>query len=226
MPANPILQLNDVIETTWESKELGSNAQIINRMAHAVSFVPASPVDTLQQAVAACDSRYNTSILGILCQEVSRFQTVTRLLTNPVASSGGARWVSVNQALVLSSGFGGGATQPLPNFNSASVRLITGYSGRYWRGGMRLGTIPVTYLDSNSDRLTGISVSTIGAAVTSFRADITLPGGTILTAGLASAKYGVDFGFTVPFDSFSPYVAHVVNPFIRTVLSRQAPHVP
>lgn len=230
MPADPVLATDQVVRWTNKNIDRTFGGLVINTGSVIVLSTPATPVDKLSDLCTALDSRFVASMLPRLSEATEHTGTRVDLVTSmgipPLPNKPGpilgASWEVFPTPSV------GGMVKPeMPSYVTVSFRLVTGYAGRNWRSGLRVGLV------SQSDHeplfpneITAARITLFKTAIDAWLADLTLPGLTVVRFGLLSPGYAWDFSLPTPKDSFAPYVAKVVSKYFRSQVSRKAPHVP
>jgi hypothetical protein len=232
-PGDPVLSLDDVLELTLKGKSLAQGQEVINRMYYKVSSVPAVPTDRLSDALTFLGNNWATNAFPLLSVDYQLLEVVLKTvngITVPPAVAGNLIYTYGLQYSPIAA-FGTDAGVPLPSFIAASIWLQTGFVGRYWRGGMRLGTISATRRDLGAgltNQWTAGYQTLLNVFCQTLDNTLTLPNLTTIKMGVLSRAFWIDvgLGITPPGDNIA-YVNNAnASDYVRHQDSRDAPRVP
>ena len=226
MPQQPALAVNDVYEVVQSGHQMNTGALIIQR--YYVQIQTAVIGDFISDLAAAEQLQWQTAMLALLTlQYKHEYTKVSRLLnaqflgapTKPFWEFDAGWFLVTNQA-------GTYAGVDAPAMLTASILYRTGYTGRYWHGGLRLG--PLGDAATLSSELTAAAQAlifpTVNTFVLSTRTAVT---GSTWKQVLASAAYAVAFNLQAfPAQCTATIISTALTPHLRTCRSRLAPHVP
>lgn len=231
MPADPVLVHNDVIEHTITAKTVQENAMVLNRQYYRLYQEPATPTDKLSDARSALFTHWQTEIMPILSADYQTVSSTAKRVSGVVVVAGvpTLQYNAAVQAPV--NPVGGVAGVVFPNMITMSLWLRTGFMGRYWRGGVRLGTVPRAYQDAtaqNMNKIVPATWTTLQAACVSWRNDVLSAGNNIYRLVVMSPTYWVDqlAGLGTAVDATADVSGVLLSDYFRTQRTRNAPHVP
>lgn len=230
MPADPILATGDVLEYTTIAESVTSRAEIINRQYYRVFQTPATATELLSGARDALLQNWVTNIIPVLNADYQLKEVIAKRVFS-VSTTPTIHLTYDASVDAFPSTAGTVAGQPAPTFISASVWLRTGFMGRYWRGGMRLGGLSRSDMDvaaTFQNYLTTTSHTAIRNALLAWRNDLTSAAGNVYRLVVLSPKYWVTaLGSGGPaVGATADVTGLLVSDYLRTQLSRRAPFVP
>lgn len=234
MPAAVVLVADDILEVTFQG--VADGQQIINRVHYQVgALASGSYLDSLSVAGYMKDL-WVANMLPMLASSYALVQVEVRKITavnpgtpttaNPRPFVLDYSWATVQPG--LGADVGSRTGDPLPTYATVSVRKITSYAGRYWRGGLHLGPVSESDTEAGGNTLVaayrGLVQTAINAilAMTSITHSIAAGGTFDFNAGILSGTYGAwIIPTTAPLFSFAQLTSNPVSAYVGTQTSRK-----
>ena len=233
--AVPILAADDVVRVIVKA-HVGT--KMVVNIYHFGMLVPTFPVGgapTLDTLLAAFRAWWRTNVLpsrpASYIVDEYRLTALVGKVANPTPTParnylpvfGGDLPVPGDPVLDV----GGGLTDYLPSFNAMTVRLITGYAGRYWRGSSHIGPMLETNTTNQQVEAVHRAAQTTAwntMAVTGFDADPAAPVVTFYP-GVLSYLYWLGVGSGAPpqkaWVAWRPVTIATVNLKVGSMLNRK-----
>lgn len=233
-PSDPTLAVGDLIEIVHIAEEVNDYMAIINRMYWLVTNVPATPVLTLGGLVGLARTTWVTNMLPNLSVDYYYYETrgyrVSGVsLSPPTGPRARPVWDYDRNYVIVGNNLGATAGARFPAYVTTSIRFRTGFLGRNWRGGIRIGIIPISAQHAtDNDEINATYRTAMGTAINAVLANMVSLGTTAVPV-IASARYFYDVILPVsgaPSLATAQITSSDVNNFLRTQDSRKAPFVP
>lgn len=169
MPAPTNLAVDDVLEFTVDGR---ADSQQVTNVLHFRVNSALVPPTTNVTLIAALVALWRINILPLLNEN---FAVANYLMKKIASVTAGVPTPNQPHPFTLAfeweiaqpgaaADVGGTAGASLPTFVTASVRKLTGFGGRYWRGGIRFGTINEADTLAGGNQLTGAAKTAWEAA--------------------------------------------------------------
>jgi hypothetical protein len=233
MPANPILAAGDVIEATIKGQSQAQGQEVINRYYFKVAGTPTPAVDDLADFLDEVVTFWSGAICPVLSQDYIVNRVELRRVSGVTPGTFPAYTLLYDAAVGASPIAIGGAVAgaPSPSFIAVSAWFQTGFVGRNWRGGTRLGTVPQSSTDiiaGRTNKWTAADWALFQAAADNFTVTQVTAGGDSWSFGVFSGLY-LAFGLapaSPPSDAFADIIVTTVSEYVHHQNSRMAPKVP